>query len=170
MSNKQAARFWIQAWWPVALMVALIAVSSSPVFGANETSAPLRWLWQSLFGPVTNARWGFIHLCIRKSGHFIGYGMLGLTWLRAWRLTFPRMRLFSDLVLALLGTALISSGDEFHQTFIPNRTGSPWDVLLDSSGAFVLCLLGLWIARVLRHRRASRAGRQWRAPGEHFPS
>ena len=41
-------------------------------------------------------------------------------------------------MLALLGTAIIASGDEFHQTFLPNRTGTPWDVLLDCCGALVM--------------------------------
>ena len=150
MSSKRNARFWIQAWWPVALMAALITLSSTPWFGADHTSGPLRSLWQSLFGPVSNPRWGFIHFCIRKAGHFIGYGVLGLTWLRAWRLSFPRLRFFSGVVLAVLGTALIASADEFHQTFLPNRTGNPRDVLLDCCGAAVMCLLAWAIARLSR--------------------
>jgi VanZ family protein len=153
MSNKRTTQFWIHAWWPVAVMAALITLSSSPWFGANETSGPLRWLWQHLFGPVSNPRWGFIHTCIRKSGHFVGYGLLGLTWLRGWRLTFPRFRFLFDVLLAVLGTALIASCDEFHQKFIPNRTGSPWDVLLDCCGAITICLLAYAITRKSRDPR-----------------
>ena len=64
-----------------------------------------------------------IHHLIRKSGHFLGYGLIGLAWLRAWWMTLPHSRFLHDAVLALLGTALIASADEFHQTFLPNRTG-----------------------------------------------
>ena len=151
MSNSQRGlRFWVKTWWPVALMVTLIAVSSSPTFGANETSGPLRWLWQAIFGPVTNPQWGFIHFSIRKTGHFTGYGLLGLAWLRAWWLTFPRSRFWSDAVFAVLGTAVIASSDEFHQRFLPNRTGSPWDVLLDCCGAMFMCLVVYGIACLAR--------------------
>ncbi len=151
MSNSgRGRRFWIKAWWPVGLMVALIAVSSSRTFGANETSGPLRWLWQSVFGPVTNPQWGLIHFFIRKTGHFLGYGTLGLAWLRAWWLTFPRSRFWSDAMLAVLGTALIASSDELHQHFLPNRTGSPYDVLLDCCGAMFMCLVAYGVARFAR--------------------
>ena len=156
-NNRRGPRFWINAWWPVVLMDTLIAISSSPTFGANHTSGPLRWLWQSLFGPVSTSQWGLIHLCIRKTGHFTGYGMLGLAWLRAWWLTFPHSRFLSDAALAILGTALIASSDEFHQRFLPNRTGSPWDVLLDCCGAVVMCLVAYAILRLARPRKLQRA-------------
>jgi VanZ family protein len=47
-------------------------------------------------------------------------------------------------VLAILSTAVIASCDEFHQSFIPGRTGTPVDVLLDASGACTLCLI-VWL-------------------------
>ena len=56
-----------------------------------------------------------IHHFIRKSGHFIGYGFIGLAWLRAWWMTLPRFRFLADALLALLGTALMASCDEWHQ-------------------------------------------------------
>jgi len=43
-----------------------------------------------------------------------------------------------DALLALAGTLLIASADEFHQSSLPNRTASAWDVLIDGSGAFTL--------------------------------
>ena len=151
-NNQRGLRFWISAWWPVALMVGLIAVSSSTTFGANDTSGPLRWIWQAIFGHVSTAHWNFVHFCIRKTGHFVGYGTLGLAWLRALWMTFPRMRFWLDAVLAVLGTALIASSDELHQRFLPNRTGSPWDVLLDCCGAVFMCLLAYGIARISRRQ------------------
>jgi len=36
---------------------------------------------------------------------------------------------------------MTASADEFHQSFLPNRTGTPWDVLLDCSGALAMQLL-----------------------------
>jgi len=56
---------------------------------ADHTSYPLRWLWEAIFGAISNARWEIIHFLIRKSGHFLGYGFIGVAWLRAWWMTLP---------------------------------------------------------------------------------
>ena len=150
MLSKRNTRFWIHAWWPVAAMVALIGLESTQWLGSNETSGPLRWLWQHFFGPVSNSRWGFVHFCIRKTGHFIGYGMLGLAWLRAWRISLPRVPLLTDVALAVVGAGAIASCDELHQRFLPNRGSSPWDVLLDCCGAVIMCMLAWTIVRFSR--------------------
>jgi VanZ family protein len=121
--------------------------------GADHTSHPLRWLWETIFGPVANARWDEIHHLIRKSGHFFGYGTLGMIWLRAWWMTLPRSRFLPDASLALLGTALVASCDEWHQTYLPNRNGSVWDVLLDCSGAIALQLAVYIYMRLMRPKR-----------------
>ncbi len=155
-SNTRGARFWIGVWWPVVLGICVIAAESTAAFGADHTSGPLRAIYQAIFGPVSNARWEIIHLFIRKSGHFIGYGLLGLAWLRAWWMTLPRSRFVQDTVLAVLGTAMTASADEFHQTFLPNRTGSPWDVLLDCCGALALQLLVYVLMRVFKPKRLAR--------------
>jgi VanZ family protein len=98
-----------------------------------------------------------LHHLIRKSGHFLGYGAMGLLWLRAWWLTLPHSRFLHDALLALLGTALVASFDEWHQTFLPNRTGSPWDVLLDCCGAIALELLVYVFMRVFRPKKLAHA-------------
>ncbi len=158
MSNsRRTARFWISAWWPVAVGICVIALESSQWGGANETSGPLRTIYQALFGHVSDARWEIVHHYIRKSGHFIGYGLIGLAWLRAWWMSLPHSEFLQDALLALLGTAVIASADEYHQSFLPNRTSSPWDVLLDCTGALVLQLLVYVVMRVVRPKRLARA-------------
>ena len=148
--------FWIRAWLPVLLAVCVIAVESTADFGADHTSGPLRWVWEHLFGQVSDERWDLLHHLIRKSGHFVGYGTMGLLWLRAWWLSLPRAGFLLDATLALLGTAAVASTDEFHQSFLPNRTGVPSDVLLDCCGAVVLQLLVYVILRVAWPKRLAR--------------
>ncbi len=158
MSNsRRGLKFWISVWLPVLVGIAAIAMSSSEQFGADHTSRPLRIIFQAIFGPVSNAQWAVIHFYIRKSGHFIGYGTIGLIWLRAWRMSLPRLRFLEDAALALLGTALMASCDEWHQSFLPNRTSSPRDVLLDCCGAVAMCLLAYGFARLFRPGRLERA-------------
>jgi VanZ family protein len=55
----------------------------------------------------------------------------------------------------LLGCALFAASDEFHQTFIKERTPAVRDVLLDVGGAFLGLLIGLSFAH--RHSEKFRA-------------
>jgi len=156
-SSQRDHKFWISAWWPVAAGIAIIALESTETLGSEHTSGPLRFLWEAIFGQVGDARWEFIHHFIRKSGHFLGYGAIGLAWLRAWWITLPHSRFLQDALLALFGTALLAAADEYHQSFLPNRTSSPWDVLLDCCGAITLQLLIYISLRLLRPKRLARA-------------
>ena len=149
--------YWVYIWLPVAIGIAVIMVESTEAFGSDNTSHPLRVLFEAIFGRVSPASWEIIHHYIRKSGHFLGYGFIGLAWLRAWWMTLPKSRFFTGAGLALLGTALIASCDEFHQSFLPNRTASVYDVLIDCSGALVLELLVYLFVRAFRPKRLARA-------------
>jgi VanZ family protein len=157
MANRRSTLFWIGAWLPVFLGICVIAVESSASFGADYTSGPLRWIWEHLFGQVSDERWQLFHHLIRKTGHFVGYGTMGVLWLRAWWLSLPRAGFLLNAALALLGTALVASTDEFHQSFLPNRTGVPSDVLLDCSGAVVLLLVAYLCIRLRWPKRITKA-------------
>lgn len=158
MSNRgRGLGFWLRAWLPVVIGVGVIALESTVLFGSQETSGPFRMLYQALFGPVSDADWDAIHFYIRKSGHFLGYGLLALAWLRAWWITLPKSVFLTDALLALLGTAMTASADELHQRFLPGRTGTPWDILLDCSGAIVLQLIVYLCMRILKPKQLARA-------------
>ena len=150
-------RYWISAWWPVALAIGVIFVESTALFGSDHTSGPLRWVWEHLFGSVRDARWEILHHWIRKTGHFVCYGTMGLCWLRAFRRSLLRAGFLLSATLALLGTALVASADEFHQSFLPNRTGVPSDVVLDCCGAVVLLSIVYLYLRLWRPERLARA-------------
>ena len=59
--------------------------------------------------------------------------------------------------LAILATFLVASADEFHQSFLPNRTGQFSDVLLDTCGAVALCLVLFLAMQAVEWRRQARA-------------
>jgi VanZ family protein len=46
-------------------------------------------------------------------------------------------------------SVLYAASDEWHQTFVPTRVGTPWDVAIDAAGA----ALGLILAAVWWRRR-----------------
>lgn len=149
-ARQRRVRHWFSAWLPVAAAILLVAVESTPAFGSDHTSGPLRHIWEWLFGPVGERTWHSIHLAIRKSGHFTGFGLVGLAWLRAWRMSLPRASFFRVETLAMTGTALVASADEYHQSFLPNRTSSPRDVLLDCVGALVAIGVAHWLLKSRR--------------------
>jgi len=156
-NDRRSAGFWISAWLPVLLGIAMIVIESTEWMGADHTNGPLRTIYQAIFGHVSNAQWEHIHHYLRKAGHFLGYGFIGLAWLRAWWMSLPHSHFLPDAFLALLGTALIAIADEFHQSFLSNRTSSGWDVLIDCSGAITLQLIVYLFMRISRPKRLARA-------------
>jgi VanZ family protein len=157
LRSSRGIEFWANAWLPVILAIVVVAMESTEMMGADHTTGPLRHFWEWIFGRLSDARWDITHHLIRKSGHFVGYGLVGLAWLRAWWMTLPKSRFLHDAGLALLGTALVASADEFHQSFLPNRTASVWDVLLDCCGAIALQTLVYVFMRVKAPKKLARA-------------
>jgi VanZ family protein len=144
-------RWWLKVWAPVAIAVAVICFESTGTFSSQNTSSWMRPIFERWFGAFQDDTWAAFHHALRKTGHFVGYGTVGFTFLRAWLHTLGlrgvaslRTWRIEASVLAIFSTAIVASGDEFHQTFLPGRTGSPVDVLLDSAGACTLCLV-VWL-------------------------
>jgi VanZ family protein len=136
-------------WLPAAIAVAVIACESTVTMGASNTSRWLLPIWVHLFGPITPARWNVVHHYIRKTGHFTGYGLVSLAFFHGWRTTLSlagrtvQSLWRSAALLAISCTLLIASADEFHQSFLPGRTSSPYDVCIDVSGAILMQLIVL---------------------------
>jgi len=90
---------------------------------------------------------------VRKCAHLTEYAILA--WL-CWRVLKPADRSAWSWRRAgnsLLIVALYAATDEIHQSFVPSRQGSVWDVLLDTAGGAA----GLLLLRVFcRWREASR--------------
>lgn len=87
----------------------------------------------------------------RKLGHVTGYMLLALAWM--WALE-PHLRrpILPGAFLALA----YACTDEYHQTFVDGRSGSPLDVVIDGLGAAVG---GAWAQRRGRERAGAARGR-----------
>lgn len=72
---------------------------------------------------------------LKKGGHFMAYALLALLWWRA--LSRGKKTDRTTLALAFVIAVLYGLSDEFHQSFVPGRHPSPWDVLIDAAGAAV---------------------------------
>ncbi len=130
--------------------IGLISIESSDAFSSQNTGSMLYALLTRLFGQIDIYDFLVFHFYLRKTGHVIGYGMLALLLLRAWRMTIGPARawLRRMLLLSWLGTVFVASMDEWHQSFIPSRTGTVHDVILDSIAGMVFLLIAyFWLRR-----------------------
>jgi len=145
------------AWLPAAIGVLVICLESSDYFSAANTRHLLQHLWV-WFGSRSHPDIDLDNHILRKTGHFLGYGTLSLLFYRSRRrsgriLSLQRPRL-ADAAFSFVWTLAIASADEYHQSFLPSRTGVPQDVLLDiTGGAVFLLVLQLWL--LLRRRRVA---------------
>jgi hypothetical protein len=93
-------------------------------FGSSgNTEALLEGTLIWLFGQVDPVIFDRLHVVLRKGGHFLGYGIFGYLWLRAFSATYPNGTRIIWPGLAIACTFLIASLDEWHQSFSPARTG-----------------------------------------------
>jgi VanZ family protein len=100
----------------------------------------LRWLIPSL----TAHQFNVIHYCIRKSAHFSEYFMFCLLLYRGIRGGRPGWRWTWGLA-AFFVAAGYSALDEIHQAFVASRHASPYDSMIDSTGAFfAIVVLYFW--------------------------
>ncbi len=138
----------LKAWIAAILWLIVIAIESTAMLSASNTSRILYPLLHFLFG-MDWQHFKFWHFYIRKGGHVVGYAILSILLFRAWRVTLPAMSNAKWTprwaTIAILGTALVASLDEWHQSFIPSRTGAVSDVVLDTcAGIGAQLLIFLW--------------------------
>ncbi|WP_165613302.1 VanZ family protein [Desulfofundulus thermosubterraneus] len=81
----------------------------------------------------------FIQFWLRKGAHVVIYGALGLSLAAALGGTGSGGR--RHWMLAGVIVVLVAALDEWHQTFVPGRTGRALDVLVDLAGFVVLAFL-----------------------------
>ena len=138
--RKEIVKTWIAA----GLWMLLIAIESTDMLSAEHTGSFLYPLFHFLMG-MDLARFAVVHHYIRKLGHFVGYFTLSFFLFRAWRATLhlpwaPRWAM-RWAAIAFTMSAVVASLDEWHQTFIPSRTGAFRDVVLDSCAALTAQVL-----------------------------
>jgi MYXO-CTERM domain-containing protein len=107
---------------PLALMAVIFAFSAQPDLGTGLG------VWDTI---------------LRKLAHMAEYGLLWWLWWRALG--------YRDALAAAAITVAYAATDEFHQSFVTGRHGTPVDVLIDAAG---VALAALAVALHRRRRRA----------------
>lgn len=93
-------------------------------------------------------KWNFL---IRKCAHFTEYAVLAFAFCLLLH-TYP---LKKRALLAWIGATAYAATDEIHQLSVAERTGSVWDVLLDSGGALFGIIAAVFLIRRWRRKRAA---------------
>lgn len=147
-------------WLPVAALLAAIAGESTRIAG---TATTLRLLiamvgqmhLDASFSDLVEANWG-----LRKTGHFCGYGLLAALTMRGWlRQALPRSPFSWGAVatraasIGILCAGVVATLDEWHQSVLPGRSASIYDVALDTLGAVTCVALYSLHVRTRQTRR-----------------
>jgi VanZ family protein len=137
----------LKHWLPVLIWLGVIFLGSTDMLSAEHTSrflVPfLRWIDPQISFATLNA----IQLGIRKLGHLTEYAILAMLLWRALRSgTRWQMKMSILFLVAALASVIFAASDEFHQSFVPSRTASPNDVMIDICGALIGLLSCLMFA------------------------
>ncbi len=123
----QTSEFPLAEWLPVIIWGAVIFTLSTSAFSAINTARVIDPILLWLYPAMSGASVAFVHALVRKSGHFVEYGVLYCLLIRGPMAGRP--------YLALMLCAAYALCDEGHQIFVPGRTPSLYDVALDTTGA-----------------------------------
>ena len=133
----------------------MICIESTDLMSSSNTGSFLYSLLVPVFGHIDPMWFGELHAVLRKLGHFAGYGTLSFLLFRAWRATLKSepsaLWTWPWAAVSFVMTVIVASLDEWHQTFLPSRTGTYKDVLLDSAAALCVQVVLYFI---LAHRRS----------------
>jgi hypothetical protein len=115
---------------PLALMAAIFFLSAQPSTGEHP-------LWEVI---------------VRKLGHVTGYALLTALWIWALRGAVRR-----PVLIAVCVSFAYACTDEFHQTHVSGRAGTPVDVGVDAIGIALAAYLVTRGARALIGKHKAQA-------------
>ena len=124
--------------------MAVIFLGSTDMLSAAHTSRFLVPLLRWFDPQISLAELNAIQFGIRKLAHLTEYTILAALLWRALRGgTRWQVKMSILFFVAWIACAIFAAGDEFHQSFVPSRTSSPIDVMIDVTGALIglaICL------------------------------
>ena len=148
MRPQSAAGGRLKHWAPPIIWMSMIFWFSTDLFSADNTGSLLSNILSFIYPGATQGLFDSIHFYVRKAAHLTEYAVLALLLFRAFRSGSQARWRLRWAISSVLFVFLYASLDEYHQTFTRRRTGSVYDILIDTSGAAAALIL-LWL---LSHR------------------
>ena len=140
-ANSFRLRRWLWRYGPLIIWAALIFIGSGDLLSGPHTTLilvrPLQWL----FPHASEATLATLHFIFRKAGHFTEYAIFAWLAARAFRTSSRELLRRRWFWVSLLLVVFYSLSDEFHQSFVPSRTASIYDSLVDSLGGLTALAL-----------------------------
>lgn len=131
---------------PLIVWLAFMSYASTMAFSSANTSRFIGPFLTWLFPDITPEAIAVVHVVVRKACHLGEYAVLGILSWRAFRgsshATLRRHWFLAALLLIIVYALL----DEYHQSFVPSRTASIVDSLIDTVGG-VAALIFLYRRR-----------------------
>ena len=171
---KPSSHILTRNWWPVVLWLGIIRLESTDVASSANTSGLLYAVLSFLLPRINPQDVEQINEVLRKTGHFLGYGILGALvffalrntnrdrnaplLLRHWGMYLHDLWRMEWVLLGMGVTVITASLDEIHQSFMASRTGRWQDVVLDTCGAVVLQIVIYFFCLRTLSRRRERVG------------
>ena len=146
IKNKKQFFWWVAT---IGLMIGIFLFSNQP---STESSSISGGIVEKFIKPIlelVHIQYSeMVHTIVRKIAHFTFYGLLGISTLNLLR----SYRIQKSILISLLICFLYASTDEFHQTFVPGRSGEFRDVFIDIAGSIFGILVMLIISKVIRKK------------------
>lgn len=143
----------VKTWWPTVTWMSIIFLFSTDLVSDANTSSVIGPGLSSLFPSLTSEHIELIHFGVRKLGHWSEYFILARLLISAVQKQYPGQPRRSRLIWSLVLATLYAAGDEWHQSFVPSRSASIVDALIDSFGA---ASGALWFERRKKNPDSSR--------------
>lgn len=162
-------------------MLLLIRIESTTALSGAHTGRWILAVARLLSIHVSANQLEIANFALRKLGHVTGYAMLSFLAFRAMRGTFlflkfgfagwrsshayePLRRMgqralwqWPWAVVGFAVAAITAIADELHQMYLPGRTGTPRDMLIDITAALAAQILTYLTARWIARRRTTQA-------------
>lgn len=157
--NKAKLSFLIMLLWTAAIF----SFSMQPAYESSRLSIGFGYLLLELLpaslaesvSHLPGSQLGFLHMLLRKAGHFSEYFVLGVLSSISFSKTDFRYRKWLGLEFCVL----IAAMDETIQLFVSGRSGQISDVMLDSIGALCGMAVTMVVTMVVMKLLGSRKSR-----------
>lgn len=156
-SSKFARRLW--RYGPLVFWMVGIFLASTDGLSGSNTAAVIGPLLRWFFPHISDQRVELVHILVRKAAHFSEYAILALLSARAFLSSSHSALTRYWFWAAILLISVYAFSDEFHQSFVPTRTSSGFDSLIDIGGG-VTALIAVAVWRKVRNPRGSLVGSQ----------
>lgn len=129
---------------PPLVLMALIFPLGNRALGASRLREIFASVLLWLAPHASEQTIGLAYILLRKTSHFMSYGLLTFLFYRAFR--GGRGPFWSKRLGIWAASAAIAYGfiDELLQSFVPYRVGSPFDWAIDTAGIVTAVVLIAW--------------------------